>query len=249
VTAFSLFIALGCALGLIQVYRSAPASQADQRLNLAALLLFTGLIGARLGYVVLNWGYFRIHPGEIPQVWLGGLSWWGALAFALLALAILSRGLREPFGTLTGTLAPLLPPLAVTVWVGCQASGCAYGTLAPETAWWSIDAANELGEIEPRFPLALVAALTLLLAFALLSRWLARISTVPTGRVAALYGLLFGSHTLLFSLWIAEPAPIRWLGLRPGTLAAAALILLCMLALLAERLNPQHLRTPKQMYN
>ncbi len=232
---FSLFLALGAALGLYQVYAAAPPKQAAQRVNFAILTLFGALLGARLGYVAMLWGYFRQHPGEILQIWLGGLSLWGALTGAGLTLALLAAVQRVSFASLADVLAPLLPALGAAGWLGCARAGCAYGHPVPAGAWWGLPSADETGLIVRRIPLQEIAALSLVLSYLTLIRRLPPKQQPPSGRLAALYGLIFGAHTLLFSLWIAAPAP-RWLfGLFPGALAAGLLAAACALALLAQQ--------------
>lgn len=235
--AFSIYLAIGAALGLYQVYAAAPPKQAAQKMNLAILALFGALLGARLGYAALHWSYFQARPLEIAQVWLGGLTWWGALAGAVLTILAAAAALRLSFAVLADALSPLLPGVAAASWLGCSLAGCAYGPLAPAGAWWGLLISDETGQAAARFPLPELAALTLLFAFGLLINRLSRVKTLPPGRIAALSGLLLGAHTLLFSIWIAAPGPSGWFGLRPGVLAALILSALCALSLLVNRNN------------
>lgn len=48
-------------------------------------LLFS-LLGARLYHVADNWGYYRVDPWLIPQIWNGGLGIIGALLFTFCFL-------------------------------------------------------------------------------------------------------------------------------------------------------------------
>jgi phosphatidylglycerol:prolipoprotein diacylglycerol transferase len=51
------------------------------------LMLFgvpSSIIVARLYYVAFKWGYYKDHPGEILQIWNGGIAIYGALIGALL---------------------------------------------------------------------------------------------------------------------------------------------------------------------
>src|SRR5258708_32127519 len=60
-------------------------------LDLTATLLVSGIIGARLLYVLLNASYFRDHLSHLGRLWEGGLSFHGGLAGALIAGAFYCR--------------------------------------------------------------------------------------------------------------------------------------------------------------
>ncbi len=47
-----------------------------------------GIIGARLYYVAFEWDYYAAHPGEIFQIWNGGLAIYGGLIAGLLCAFI-----------------------------------------------------------------------------------------------------------------------------------------------------------------
>lgn len=61
--------------------------------------LFGVLLGARLGFVLQNFTYYRQEPWQAFAFWQGGFSpWWGVLVGAVVALVTLRR--RERFGAL-----------------------------------------------------------------------------------------------------------------------------------------------------
>jgi prolipoprotein diacylglyceryltransferase len=227
VNAFTLWVGLGAALGLWRVARSAPQRQAGFWVNTGLLALLACLAGARLFYTWVNRDYFAGRLLEIPQVWLGGLSWPGAVAGAWLALLYLGysyrtpRGGRAPLGWLGDRLYPLLPPLAVTTWLGCWMSGVAYGPPAPAGAWWGAPSLDESGTYTLHWPLQPLAALSLLGFFWLLETRVRPLR--PPGQQAGLaaFGLLL--HLLAASLLRADPAP-TWGGLRVDTWMALAFL-------------------------
>lgn len=222
---FSFILAVGAGLGLFSVYQAASPRQAEQRFNAAALALLGGLIGARLGYVLLNPAAFAGRPLDSARLWLGGMVWPGALLGVLPVMLLLTRRQRVSFAELADGLAPLLPPLAVAVWLGCWHAGYAYGPLARPGDWWALVMVDDSGLRAARLPLQPLAALTLLAGFALAQ--LALRGNLRPGRTAALFGLVLFAHNLLFSLWIVEPAPL-WRGLRIETAAAALLAPVCL---------------------
>jgi len=94
---FPLIVGVSAAVGLILITWPVAAfpNLAHLRLNIGCAVLTGALIGGRVGYVWVNWPHFQEYWAEIPQVWLGGLSWPGALAGAILALAAIT--LRQKF--------------------------------------------------------------------------------------------------------------------------------------------------------
>lgn len=248
--AFSVWVGLGATVGLWRIVRSAPQRQIGTWLNAGLFVLFFTLAGARLSYVWLNWSYFAPHLVESVMIWLGGLTWPGAFAGAGLALIMLSLLYRKspnrlpphttrlPLGWVGDRLYPLLPPLAIAVWMGCWQSGIAYGAALPAGTWWGMPALDASGASNLRFPLQPLAALTLLEFFWLLE---ARIRPLrPAGRLSglAVAGLLL--HLAAFSLLRADPAP-QWNGLRLETWFAmvflALLLILAVINILVLRAN------------
>lgn len=53
--------------------------------NTVFVALLSGIVGARLVYVLTNWGDYASQPAEILRIDHGGLSWHGGLAGGLLA--------------------------------------------------------------------------------------------------------------------------------------------------------------------
>lgn len=47
-----------------------------------------GIIGARLYYVIFEWGYYSQHPSEIVQIWNGGLAIYGGIIGGILGAYI-----------------------------------------------------------------------------------------------------------------------------------------------------------------
>ncbi len=55
----------------------------DFTLDLSFYLIISGIIGARLYYVLLDYGYYVNHPKEILALWHGGLSIHGCIIAAI----------------------------------------------------------------------------------------------------------------------------------------------------------------------
>ena len=206
---FAVLIGSAAALGLYRVSRQRSGQWAEAGLVVLAL----ALVGARALYALENLAYYRLHPAEILQVWLGGLSAPGAVLGGLVGLAPAAWLSRAPLLRLADWLYPLLPPLAVSGWLGCWLVGSAYGPLAG-SAWWGVPAPDVEGQVLMRLPVQMGAAVSLVVFFLLLE------SLIPLPRpagwlfsLAATWLVLVG---LAASLLRADPAPL-WNGFRHET--------------------------------
>lgn len=224
-TIFSLLLALAAVLGLAWVVYESPARLRDISLNAGILALFTALIGGRSAYVILNWEYFQEHLIEIPQVWLGGLGWPGALAGAILGTFIAAWILRISVGVLADRLLPLLASLSVAIWLGCWLTGCAYG---PESDW-GLPAKDEWGIWKRRLPLQLIGAILTVAFFWGIKHFRHRKANLPPGLAASL-GLGMLSLILLgASILRTDPYPLYY-GLRLETWAALIFLIISVLS-------------------
>jgi phosphatidylglycerol---prolipoprotein diacylglyceryl transferase len=248
VNGFSIWVGFGAVLGMWRLARSAPQRQAGVLMNVGLFVLAMSLVGARIFYILENNAYYAANLIESPQIWLGGLSWPGALIGAWLAMLFVSRTQRIPgewgnisMARLGDRLYPLLPSLGVSVWLGCWQAGIAYGQPLPAGAWWGNPGMDENGIFTPRWPLQMVAALSLLLFYAILE---ARIRAKhPVGRLSgfAILGLLV--NILAVSLLRADPAP-AWNGLRVDAWIAIAILATYCLYLLFNYLFSRIGRRP-----
>ncbi len=206
---FSLLLSLGALAGLVMIAVRAPKKLTFRYLDATLGVLLSALVVSRLAYVFTNWEYFRLHAGEIFQVWLGGLSAPGALLGAFLGMLFLRAMGYFFLGPLADGLLPLLGTLSIAAWLGCWSDGTAYG--APSTAWYALPTSDEWGVVAPRLPVQLLGALFSLVLFAGLEQaqtWLRRPG------LAASLGVL-GWACILFSLSFLRADPARiWLGLR-----------------------------------
>jgi phosphatidylglycerol:prolipoprotein diacylglycerol transferase len=155
--AFSLMLALGAFVGMVWVVWQSPEKEAPRSMETGIWTLLGALLGSRMVFVTFNWPYFHDHPWESLQVYLGGLSWPGALAGGLLALAFYAGLSRQPFVGLADALVPLLVCLSVSAWLGCWLDGCVYG--AAVFNWWGVPSLDEWGRVSSRSPVQLVGAL------------------------------------------------------------------------------------------
>jgi len=146
---------------------------------LAAVVL--GVIAARLGYALINWGYYREHTAEIVRLWLGGLNWQAGLVGGSIGAWLIARRHSSPMLILD--LLAIGTALGMCFgWIGSYLSATAYGKeLFPGQPFFflAIDAPDWYGLTNPRWPTQLIGALWALLLF--LGLWLTRVKAWPAG--------------------------------------------------------------------
>lgn len=106
----------GITLGLAALAGLLIAIQEGKRFGLAPdffldLMLYgvpSSIIVARLYYVVFKWDYYQDHPGEIIQIWNGGIAIYGALIGALLCGFFYIRAKGFDFWRIVDICAPSL---------------------------------------------------------------------------------------------------------------------------------------------
>jgi phosphatidylglycerol:prolipoprotein diacylglycerol transferase len=226
---YAFLVGLGCSLGILVMALYAPPKEKGRLLDAGLIFLLGCLIGARLGYCALHSQYFSSHLGEVFQFWQGGLFWPGAAVGGLGIMLLLRRVWDLPWAAFLDLLAALLPPLAISAWLGCWQSGVAYGGVVPKDSWWGLMIVDENGVLLYRFPLQLIAALVMLFGSAFLEL------KNPFGNRTGIRGLVMLLNLTLILLAIsflrADPAP-TWAGLRADSWCGIVLALGCMAGLL-----------------
>ncbi len=90
---YGLLIAAGVMLGTTLAHREAlrRGEDPDTLLNLIVVAVLGALAGARLYYVLFNWGYYGTQPAKIFAIWEGGLAIHGGLIAGALTTLLYCR--------------------------------------------------------------------------------------------------------------------------------------------------------------
>jgi phosphatidylglycerol:prolipoprotein diacylglycerol transferase len=132
----------------LAVWRAGEVSLSRRKVALVCLSsLLAGIIGARIGYVVLDWDYYRLHLAEIPRVDLGGMVFYTGFALGMGAVIAAIRIFRLPLGK---TVDLIIPPGAFAEAVGrigCLLTGCCAGI--PTGLPWGVAFPRELVHRHP----------------------------------------------------------------------------------------------------
>lgn len=83
---YGLILGTGALVGLLLAIWEGKrfGLSADFFLDLMLYGVPSAIIGARLYYVLFKWDYYSKHPGEIVQIWNGGIAIYGALIGAFV---------------------------------------------------------------------------------------------------------------------------------------------------------------------
>jgi prolipoprotein diacylglyceryl transferase len=239
---------LGMALTLFLVHRYRLAVESSFDVLLGTILV--GFLGARLYHVLNEAPYYWKNPGEIIQIWHGGLAIHGALLFGGLAFFILARRAKLPLGRLADCVAPgLLLAQAIGRW-GNYFNQELFG--GPTNRPWGIP-------IDPQFrpldalgathfhPVFLYESILDVLGVIVLLIWHRReLRQKPegrgrSGRIFFLYLLLMGSARFIAELFRFDPTPGVF-GLRLPLLVSAGCIIAGTFFLIRYSYGKSHAR-------
>jgi len=141
---YGLMLALAFFAGLAYVKWRSKKEQLpfDKMLNVAYVLIFSGIIGARLGFVLLHLSDFAdnpwsaINPFQSGQFGISGLNLYGGVVTALIAVFLYMRWTKLPALAVFDFLAPTVGIGLALGRIGCFLNGCCFGT--PTDLPWAV---------------------------------------------------------------------------------------------------------------
>jgi len=193
------------------------------------------LVGGRLLYVVQNeLGSVAQHPAHILMVWMGGLSFYGGLIGALLALAIFARRRGLASLALLDVAAPAAAIGQAIGHIGCLIGGDSYGI--PTDVPWAVIYRNP-GAMAPQgiplHPTQAYEAILLGVLFAGLWVNRERLARLGTGVVTGAY--LLGLATIRFALFFLRDEPAVLFGLKTAQVIGLGIAALGIVLFIAAR--------------
>ena len=108
----------------------------DAFLDAAFIILWAGVLGARLLFVLLNWQEYSGRVLDLVAIWRGGMSFHGGLAAGILAGVLYMRWRRLPLLAMADAAAPPVALGYAIGRIGCFLNGCCYG--GPTTLPWGV---------------------------------------------------------------------------------------------------------------
>jgi phosphatidylglycerol:prolipoprotein diacylglycerol transferase len=187
---YGIMVAIGFALAAIFIYRRAPkfGLDKDKCVDLAVVILISGILGARLLYVLINLPFYLANPLEIIMLSKGGLVWYGGFIAALAAMIIYVRINKLDFWPVMDLVAPYAALAQAFGRIGCFLNGCCYGMKVEHGFPFAVTFPCES---EPRLASQLISAGLLFAIFVLLLIWQNRRRFV--GEIFLGYCILYSS--------------------------------------------------------
>lgn len=253
VSAYGSALLLAFTVGIWVAKRRTEARGLDGEavVDVAMVILFSSILGARLLFVVTHLDEFRPPRGlwldafnplqSSGQLGIVGLSMLGGVILALAAALVFLRWKRLPVLAFSDLLAPSVALGEGITRIGCFLNGCCFGKVCalPWAVLFPLDSgpSRVLGHI-PLHPTQLYASVCGFALFGLLV-WLAR-KPHPDGWIACWYFVIAGSARIYFDfLRYYEPEVIFFrlagVGITVNQLLSAGLVLLAVGGLLALR--------------
>lgn len=193
------------------------------------------LVGGRALYVAQNeLGTLGEDPAHLFMVWNGGLSFYGGLLGALLALLVFARRRGMAIMPLLDAVAPAAAIGQAIGHIGCLIGGDSYGI--PTDLPWAVVYRN----VDAMAPVGVALHPTqayeaVLLAVLFAGLWLGRerLARIGEGAVAATY--LVGLVAIRFGLFYLRDEPSVLLGLKTAQLMGLGIALLAVVLFIAAR--------------
>jgi phosphatidylglycerol:prolipoprotein diacylglycerol transferase len=194
------------------------------------------LVGGRVLYVVQNeLPTLSEHPTHLLMVWMGGLSFYGGLVGAIVALVMFARRRGIPVLAVLDIAAPGAAIGQAIGHIGCLIGGDSYGI--PTTLPWAVIYRNPAAMAPQNIALHPTQAYeAILLAVMFVALWLVRerFAGLGNGYVASVY--LLGLAVIRFGLFFLRDEPTVFLGLKTAQwLGLGVAILAVALFLVARR--------------
>ncbi len=219
VSSFGVFLLLAFVVGII-LLRARTARlgwDAGEVLDLSLYAIIGGVIGARIGYVLVNWRDFAADPVRVLTIWRdAGLVFYGALIGGGIVAWVYGRGRGWSLGRIADAAAPGLAFGYGIAMVGTLLYGLNYGR--PAVLPWSVHLFGE-----PRHPTQLYL-LVVAVAIGGILIWRER-RPHTSGRLFWEFMVLYAVARVVVEFFMDSPRVLGTL-----TLAQAVNILVAVLA-------------------
>ena len=144
IRSYGLMLAVSVLLGVYYVYKMSKRKgyDFDRLFSLAYILVFGGVIGARIAYVLFHIEEFRgrwldtFNPFGTDQIGIAGLNLYGGILLAVLLAFLYMRWRKMPVLQTFDVFAPTVGLGLLFTRIGCFLNGCCFGT--PCELPWSV---------------------------------------------------------------------------------------------------------------
>lgn len=194
----------------------------EKILNLSLGLVISGVLGARLLYILQNLSFYLRYPQQVFMLHKGGLSFYGGFILATIYAVIFLKTAHLSVIRTLGIISPYLALGQAIGRVGCFLNGCCYGE--PTDFFFAV---YFPGQNVARHPVQIYNSLNLLLIFIILrilqSRKLKKVHF--SGQIFLLYCLLYSVMRFFMEYLRGDNFPV-WAGLTMHQLISLAIIVI-----------------------
>jgi phosphatidylglycerol:prolipoprotein diacylglycerol transferase len=140
IRSFGVMIAIGFIVAILIARKRAPryGIQPDKIWDISFWLMLSGVLGARITYILTHLSYFQKYPSELWALQFEGLTSFGGLIAGLLAAVVYCRIHKISLLTVLDVFA--VPVLVAHAFgrVGCFLNGCCFGIHASPDLPWAV---------------------------------------------------------------------------------------------------------------
>jgi len=176
----------------------------DDVLDVSVWMLLSGILFARILFVMLDPEWRRYRWNDVLAVWNGGISFDGALFGGALAIIIYCRIRKLSLLNMLDLMSPTVLIGYAIGRVGCFFNGCCYG--APTNLPWAVRFQNTDHGVTmltvPSHPVQLYSTVIALLLWAIIAWWQMR-SKTPPGQVFSLFLIATGVERFIMEIFRA----------------------------------------------
>jgi len=167
----------------------------DIILNLSFIVFISGIIGARILYIIENMGYYVKNPIEIIMLQHGGLSWFGGLILAVICGIVYLKKKNLSVYKIFDLIVPFVALGQAIGRIGCLLNGCCFGKISQFGIYFT---AHKLVLI----PTQAYSSLILILIFIILR--ILQDRPHKEGGIFFLYLLLYSAKRFFIEFWRAD---------------------------------------------
>lgn len=138
IRSYGLLLAISFLVGVAWSARRARRAglDGDVLLGMAWVIVVSGVLGARILYVLQHTSEFASRPLDIVKIWQGGLTLYGGLILATASTVLYLRRHTDRAWAYTDALAPFVPLGEGITRIGCFLNGCCFGSAC--TVPWGV---------------------------------------------------------------------------------------------------------------
>src|SRR5258708_37665830 len=96
----------------------------DDVSSMALIALWVGILGARVLFVIMDWGEYSQHPENIIKIWQGGMTAYVAIIFGILYMGFYCWRNKLNFLEFADLAAPGIAFVYAIGRIGCFLNGC-----------------------------------------------------------------------------------------------------------------------------